>query len=231
MARPAQARLSTRRSRMSALQAKAFQRPNTRRHSNVSRRPSRTPGSPADIRSRSQSNRCRRAANRRLGLGWFHGSPEGGSRRTSSSRAKPPASMALPAAGLAGLGSRGAMAKPSVRGRSSSQRCGGDPCHCRRQRRRDATPTAVASRAIRDPTRAKPARAGAAKTGATEGAAAEGGAAIAPSALKRPSGRGCFRHSARARRGKPRSRPPARWRPPRRRAAPSGASPRHRPPV
>ncbi len=125
----AQARFSTRRSRIWPLQLKLFQRPKVMRHSATSLRPSRAPGSPMARRSRSQPNRCSASAAWRPGLERFQGSPPGPTFIAAPASVQTPSRTAAPASRRAGRKSRGKAAKPSPLGREIDSRCGGEPNH------------------------------------------------------------------------------------------------------
>ena len=116
MRRAAQARLNTRRARMSGAQENGDQCENTACQPRVRRRASRAPFSPASINDGSQANSCRATANARLGLGRFQGSS--GLLRsmdTPDSIMRPPR-RARPISASLGRKSRGVAAKPSARG-------------------------------------------------------------------------------------------------------------------
>ncbi len=135
----AQVVLTTRRSSISPPQAKLDQRPNTSRHSSISRSASRAPSGPRAARSRSQPKPCSASAKARLGLGRFHGSPLSPTDRLSPAKVKTPASSARPLSARAGRKSFGKIGKPWALGPFRRARCGGEPNHSVRPCRAMAT--------------------------------------------------------------------------------------------
>ena len=109
--RAAQARLTTRRARISGPQAKGDQRAKASAQANVRRNASRAPRSPWAISAGSQAKACSSTAKGRDGLGRFHGSADPSTSMAAPASMKRPASTLRPGAGSCGRKSRGVAAK------------------------------------------------------------------------------------------------------------------------